>query len=118
MQVLEQLRLVNFTTQNGNKVSFDANGDSVAQYDLVNWQIGEDGSANIVNIGRYDGSKPDGQKFLIKDNFKIVWGGNHAEVQQCDCNDCKQQLWQLCTLNRQLNSSITGRKTAWSQDII
>uniref|UniRef100_A0A4W6D6A6 G-protein coupled receptors family 3 profile domain-containing protein n=1 Tax=Lates calcarifer TaxID=8187 RepID=A0A4W6D6A6_LATCA len=41
---------VNFTTQSGAKVSFDENGDSVAQYDLVNWQIREDGSVEIVNV--------------------------------------------------------------------
>ncbi|XP_062329913.1 extracellular calcium-sensing receptor-like [Osmerus eperlanus] len=87
LQVLEQLRLVNFTTQAGNKMSFDANGDSMAQYDLVNWQIGEDGSATIVNIGRYDGSKPDGQKFHIKDDLKIVWAGNHAEVPRSVCTE-------------------------------
>uniref|UniRef100_A0A4W6D602 G-protein coupled receptors family 3 profile domain-containing protein n=1 Tax=Lates calcarifer TaxID=8187 RepID=A0A4W6D602_LATCA len=40
--VLEHIKNVNFTTQSGAKVSFDENGDSVAQYDLVNWQIRED----------------------------------------------------------------------------
>uniref|UniRef100_A0A8C9WGQ0 G-protein coupled receptors family 3 profile domain-containing protein n=1 Tax=Scleropages formosus TaxID=113540 RepID=A0A8C9WGQ0_SCLFO len=34
--VLEHIRKVNFTL-NGNRVSFDANGDPVATYELVNW---------------------------------------------------------------------------------
>uniref|UniRef100_A0A8C5FGU0 G-protein coupled receptors family 3 profile domain-containing protein n=1 Tax=Gadus morhua TaxID=8049 RepID=A0A8C5FGU0_GADMO len=38
-QVLEHLKLVDFTVLNGHKVSFDENGDSVAQYDLLNWQF-------------------------------------------------------------------------------
>ncbi|KAL7400736.1 hypothetical protein ABVT39_016945 [Epinephelus coioides] len=48
--VLEHINHVNFTTQNGAKVFFDENGDSVAQYDLVNWQMKEDGSVEIANI--------------------------------------------------------------------
>uniref|UniRef100_A0A3B4VPH2 Extracellular calcium-sensing receptor-like n=1 Tax=Seriola dumerili TaxID=41447 RepID=A0A3B4VPH2_SERDU len=56
--VLEYIKYVNFTTQNGAKVFFDENGDSVAQYDLVNWQMKEDGSVKIVNIGQYDTSVP------------------------------------------------------------
>lgn len=79
-QVLEHLKLVNFTMPSGDKISFDENGDSVAEYDLVNWQMGEDGSVTIVNIGRYDPSYPDGQQFKIKQDINIVWGGNHSKV--------------------------------------
>ena len=79
--MLEHIQYVNFTTQNGAKVSFDENGDSVAQYDLVNWQMKEDGSAEIVNIGRYDTSFPEGKKFKLKDDTKIVWGGKSHEVE-------------------------------------
>ena len=61
-------------------MSFDENGDSVAQYDLVNWQMKEDGSVEIVNIGQYDTSFPEGKKFKLKDDTKIVWGGNSNEV--------------------------------------
>uniref|UniRef100_A0A8C9WS50 G-protein coupled receptors family 3 profile domain-containing protein n=1 Tax=Scleropages formosus TaxID=113540 RepID=A0A8C9WS50_SCLFO len=42
LQVLEHIRKVNFTL-NGNRVSFDANGDPVATYELVNWQLSENG---------------------------------------------------------------------------
>ena len=78
--MLEQIQYVNFTTQNGAKVSFDENGDSVAQYDLVNWQMKEDGSVEIVNIGQYDSSFPKGKQLKLKDGTKIVWGGNNDEV--------------------------------------
>uniref|UniRef100_A0A3B5BFC0 Extracellular calcium-sensing receptor-like n=1 Tax=Stegastes partitus TaxID=144197 RepID=A0A3B5BFC0_9TELE len=61
--VLEHIKYVNFTTVNGAKVSFDENGDSIAQYDLVNWQMTDNGSVEIVNI-----------------DTKIVWGGNNNEV--------------------------------------
>ncbi|XP_076591336.1 extracellular calcium-sensing receptor-like [Chaetodon auriga] len=86
-QVLEHIEYVNFTTQNGAKVFFDENGDSVAQYDLVNWQMKEDGSVEIVSIGQYDTSFPDGKKFKLKDNTKIVWGGNSNEVPRSVCRE-------------------------------
>lgn len=78
LQVLEHIYYVNFTTKNGARVLFDENGDSVAQYDLVNWQMKENGSVEIVKIGDYDTSYPEGEKFKIKDNLKIVWGGGHS----------------------------------------
>ncbi|KAM3875149.1 extracellular calcium-sensing receptor-like [Diretmus argenteus] len=86
-QVLEHLRLVNFTTQDGDKVLFDENGDTVAQYDLVNWQMSEDGSVDIVNIGCYDSSSPERKKFKLNDNIKIIWGGNHSEIPRSVCRE-------------------------------
>ncbi|KAM3615379.1 uncharacterized protein V6R79_001236 [Siganus canaliculatus] len=79
-QLLEHIKYVNFTTRNGAKVFFDENGDSVAQYDLVNWQMEEDGSVHIVNIGQYDTSFPEGKKLKLKDNATIIWEGNSIEV--------------------------------------
>ncbi|XP_049431941.1 extracellular calcium-sensing receptor-like [Epinephelus fuscoguttatus] len=85
--VLEHINYVNFTTQNGAKVFFDENGDSVAQYDLVNWQMKDDGSVEIANIGQYDTSFPEGKKFKLKENTKIVWGGNSNEVLRSVCRE-------------------------------
>ena len=80
MQVLEHLKLVNFTTLDGNNVYFDENGDTVAQYDLLNWQYQEDGSVKVINIGHYDGSSPEGQRFRFTPNARIVWALNSTEV--------------------------------------
>ena len=79
-KVLEHIKYVNFTTKSGAKVFFEENGEPVAQYDLVNWQIKEDGSAEIVNIGHYDTSFPAGKTFKLKENFKIIWGANTNKV--------------------------------------
>lgn len=67
-------------TQSGAKVFFDENGDSVAQYDLVNWQIKEDGAVDIVNIGQYDTFFHDEKKIKINKNIKIFWGGTTDKV--------------------------------------
>ncbi|KAJ8332198.1 hypothetical protein SKAU_G00428060 [Synaphobranchus kaupii] len=76
-QVTEHLRKVNFS-RNGYKVSFDANGDPVATYELVNWQVTRDGHMEFVTVGHYDASAPDGQVFIVNKN--ITWAGGQPQV--------------------------------------
>eukprot|EP00063_Salmo_salar_P095985 XP_014070820.1 PREDICTED: extracellular calcium-sensing receptor-like [Salmo salar] len=68
--VLERLRRVNFS-RNGYQVSFDANGDPVATYELVNWQRRESGKMEFVTVGRYDASLPPDQRFDME--REITW---------------------------------------------
>ncbi|TSK38411.1 Vomeronasal type-2 receptor 1 [Bagarius yarrelli] len=76
-QMLNQLKLVNFTTKNGFKVSFDPNGDPPAVYELLNWQFGKDGALDFVTVGEYDSSRPEGQEFKMSKN--ISWLGGQTE---------------------------------------
>lgn len=80
--MLEHIKYVNFTTREGAKVYFDENGETVAQYDLVNWQMQEDGSVEIAKIGRYDTSFPEENKLRLDESAKIIWGGNNKEVHE------------------------------------
>ncbi|XP_041796774.1 extracellular calcium-sensing receptor-like [Chelmon rostratus] len=81
-QVLNQLKKVNFS-QNGYDVSFDANGDPVAKYELVNWQKTESGSIELVTVGLYDASLPVGQEFHINRNLTWMEGGTEVPVSVC-----------------------------------
>ncbi|KAG8001942.1 Extracellular calcium-sensing receptor [Nibea albiflora] len=81
-QVLMQLKKVNFS-QNGYDVSFDANGDPVAKYELVNWQISESGSIEMVTVGHYDASLPVGQEFRISKNLTWMDGSTQVPVSVC-----------------------------------
>ncbi|KAM8768491.1 extracellular calcium-sensing receptor-like [Acanthopagrus schlegelii] len=81
-QVLTQLKKVNFS-KNGYDVSFDANGDPVARYELVNWQRSERGSIEMVTVGLYDASLPEGQEFLINRNLTWVDGSTQVPVSVC-----------------------------------
>ncbi|XP_031152325.1 extracellular calcium-sensing receptor-like [Sander lucioperca] len=81
-EVLTQLKKVNFS-RNGYDVSFDANGDPVARYELVNWQKSESGSIKLVTVGQYDASLPVGQKFQINRNLTWVGGGTQVPVSVC-----------------------------------
>ena len=78
-QVLTLLKKVNFS-QNGYDVSFDANGDPVATYELINWQKSESGSIEMVTVGLYDSSLPDGREFLINKNLTWMDGGPHVRI--------------------------------------
>ncbi|XP_035240675.1 extracellular calcium-sensing receptor-like [Anguilla anguilla] len=84
LQVMEHLRKVNFS-RNGYAVSFDANGDPVATYELVNWQVTRDGNMEFMTVGHYDASARDGQVFIIKKN--ITWAGSQLQVPVSVCSD-------------------------------
>ncbi|KAG7268365.1 hypothetical protein CRUP_019575, partial [Coryphaenoides rupestris] len=77
-QLLEHLKLVNFTTLDGNKVSFDENGDTVAQYELLNWQYEEDDSSDcfVCPVEYWPNEKKD--KCILKPteflSFKDIMG--------------------------------------------
>ena len=76
-QVLTQLKKLHFS-KNGDDVSFDANGDPVAKYELVNWQKSESDSIEMVTVGHYDASLPEGQEFSINRNLTWVDGGTQV----------------------------------------
>ncbi|XP_076591556.1 extracellular calcium-sensing receptor-like [Chaetodon auriga] len=83
-QVLAQLKKVSFS-QNGYDVSFDADGDPVAKYELVNWQKTESGNIKLVTVGHYDASLPVGQEFRI--NRNLTWMEGYTEVPVSVCSD-------------------------------
>lgn len=78
--MLHYLTQVNFTTKNGENVYFDARGDPVARYTLVNWQMNYEGIITFESIGLYDTSKPEGQQIQMKDNTDAIWAGNQKNV--------------------------------------
>uniref|UniRef100_A0A8C4RUA6 Olfactory receptor C family, j1 n=1 Tax=Erpetoichthys calabaricus TaxID=27687 RepID=A0A8C4RUA6_ERPCA len=50
-QLIQYMKNVNFTTKYGEKVYFDENGDPIARYDLVNWQLSKEGTIQFVTVG-------------------------------------------------------------------
>ncbi|ROJ28538.1 Extracellular calcium-sensing receptor [Anabarilius grahami] len=83
-QVLDQLKQVNFT-KNNYSVSFDTNGDPVATYELVNWQLQEDSSVHFVTVGHYDASQRKGQEFSL--NRDIIWHDGSEKVPVSVCSE-------------------------------
>ncbi|XP_060928497.1 extracellular calcium-sensing receptor-like [Limanda limanda] len=81
-QVLDELKKVSFS-KNGYDVSFDANGDPVATYELVSWQRRASGSIELVTVGHYNASLPVGQEFHIIRNFTWMEGGTQVPASVC-----------------------------------
>ncbi|CAJ1065301.1 extracellular calcium-sensing receptor-like [Xyrichtys novacula] len=85
-QVVESLKQVNFTIKNGDQVWFDRTGAAVARYEVVNWQMGSDGSVQFKPVGYYDASLPPGQKFVLKTEA-IMWPGGKTELPVSVCSE-------------------------------
>uniref|UniRef100_A0A8C4TCP6 Extracellular calcium-sensing receptor-like n=1 Tax=Erpetoichthys calabaricus TaxID=27687 RepID=A0A8C4TCP6_ERPCA len=62
VKLLHYLKSVNFTNRLGERVSFDENGDAPAIYDIVNWQMTNNGSVKIKTIGLFDESASAGKE--------------------------------------------------------
>uniref|UniRef100_A0A8C2YXF3 G-protein coupled receptors family 3 profile domain-containing protein n=1 Tax=Cyclopterus lumpus TaxID=8103 RepID=A0A8C2YXF3_CYCLU len=53
-QVLHYLQNINFTTNQGERVTFDQNGDSPARYELVNLQHVTSRTLHVATVGVFD----------------------------------------------------------------
>lgn len=68
---MSYMKKTNFTTL-GEFVYFDENGDPIASYDLMNWQVASDGLLQLVKVGFYDASLKEDSDLVI-DESKIMW---------------------------------------------
>ncbi|XP_015216165.2 extracellular calcium-sensing receptor-like [Lepisosteus oculatus] len=85
-QVLQHLKKVSFTTKTGEQVSFDDNGDPVARYELVNWQLVNESTIQFKTIGYYDASLPAGRQFVMN-QVNISWAGGQYEKPKSVCSE-------------------------------
>ncbi|MFT7803151.1 extracellular calcium-sensing receptor-like [Arapaima gigas] len=74
-----------FTTQFRERMSFDENGDPVAAYDLINWQLSNGGVVQFVTVGRFDGTLSLSRTLEVSDQ-DIIWNGNQTQVPQSVCS--------------------------------
>ncbi|KAL6479459.1 hypothetical protein MHYP_G00128920 [Metynnis hypsauchen] len=77
-QLQHYLQEVSFSVS-GERVNFDARGDSIPSYDLINWKRQANGDINFVKVGLYDGARDAGRELLIQDQA-VVWPGNQSKA--------------------------------------
>uniref|UniRef100_A0AAQ4QZ61 G-protein coupled receptors family 3 profile domain-containing protein n=1 Tax=Gasterosteus aculeatus aculeatus TaxID=481459 RepID=A0AAQ4QZ61_GASAC len=85
-QVLHYLQNINFTTNQGERVTFDQNGDSPARYELVNIQLVTSRTLHVATVGIFDSNLPRERQFTLND-MKIVWGGGSHTVPVSVCSE-------------------------------
>ncbi|XP_075056974.1 extracellular calcium-sensing receptor-like [Mixophyes fleayi] len=79
--LLSFLKHLNFTTDAGDKISFDKNGDPYPTYDLVNWQKEDNGSLFFAGVGEFSGD----ESLTLKENT-IVWQAERKEIPISVCS--------------------------------
>lgn len=82
MKLLDYLKHIHFTNDFGEETKFDRNGDPVAMYDLINWQLVGNGEVRYATVGRFDETM---QPKLVIEEENIIWNGNQRQVMlQCE----------------------------------
>ncbi|XP_043557590.1 extracellular calcium-sensing receptor-like [Chiloscyllium plagiosum] len=84
-QLLHYLKEVKYTSKLGEEVYFDDNGDSVATYDIVNWQKNENGSIKFVHVGHFDATSDSGHDLVLNEKM-IIWTGGKIEAPESLCS--------------------------------
>ncbi|XP_064831366.1 extracellular calcium-sensing receptor-like [Oncorhynchus masou masou] len=77
-QIAHYLRRVNFSTPVGDLIHFDMNGDPPASYDIINWHVTHEGTAEFVQVGHFLSSVGVDDQFHINME-KVVWGGGSGD---------------------------------------
>uniref|UniRef100_UPI0037E742E6 extracellular calcium-sensing receptor-like n=1 Tax=Semicossyphus pulcher TaxID=241346 RepID=UPI0037E742E6 len=85
-QLTHYLQKVNFTTQFGDQVSFDKNGDALPIYDIINWVWLPDGRTIVQNVGEVMRSDSRGEELKI-DEDKIVWSFKLKKPPRSVCSE-------------------------------
>ncbi|XP_072551227.1 extracellular calcium-sensing receptor-like [Salminus brasiliensis] len=84
-QLQHYLQEVSFSVS-GEHVNFDARGDSIPSYDLINWQKHANRDIEFVKVGLYDGARDAGKELVIEDQ-SVVWPGNQSKAPLSLCSD-------------------------------
>ncbi|XP_051252412.1 extracellular calcium-sensing receptor-like isoform X3 [Dicentrarchus labrax] len=85
-QLVYYLQKVNFTTQFGDQVSFDENGDALPIYDIMNWLRLPDGRTKLQNVGEIKRSVFKGEELTI-DKDKIFWKFESKKPPRSVCSE-------------------------------
>uniref|UniRef100_A0A667Z0I5 Olfactory receptor C family, w1 n=1 Tax=Myripristis murdjan TaxID=586833 RepID=A0A667Z0I5_9TELE len=85
-QLLHYLKQVEYMNAFGDETKFDQNGDPMAMYDLVNWQLTSKGEIKFVTIGKFDKTTTVGKQKLQIQERNIVWNGNQTTVPLSVCS--------------------------------
>ncbi|XP_078502988.1 extracellular calcium-sensing receptor-like [Lissotriton helveticus] len=85
-QVLHYVKGAHVKLKTGEEIVFDENGDVAAAYDIINVQIFQDDSTELVKVGKFDPWAPRGHEVTINKSA-ILWNSGYSQVPRSVCND-------------------------------
>ncbi|XP_029435614.1 extracellular calcium-sensing receptor-like [Rhinatrema bivittatum] len=88
-QLLHHMRKIHFKGNLQEDLYFDAQGNTPAVYDIINWQLRPNSSVTFVKVGAFDSSAPRGQELLINDNA-VLWNKGDQQVPHSKCSESCQ----------------------------
>ncbi|XP_013878516.1 extracellular calcium-sensing receptor-like [Austrofundulus limnaeus] len=84
--ILLHIQKIHFKSKEGEEVYFNENGDPAAKYEIINWQLKENGIVDFVSIGFYDASLP-AVKQLSLQNTTLIWAQSSKQVPVSVCSE-------------------------------
>ncbi|XP_075061845.1 extracellular calcium-sensing receptor-like [Mixophyes fleayi] len=86
-QLLHYIRKVRVTLSGVSDLYFDENGDIPAMiFDIVNWQLTQEGTMGQVKVGSYDTVASSGQFFSINSSL-VLWAMGKKEIPRSVCSE-------------------------------
>ncbi|XP_073402820.1 vomeronasal type-2 receptor 26-like [Dendrobates tinctorius] len=85
-QLLHYMKRVRLALSNERELFFDENGDPPAVYDIVNWQLSQEGALQQVKVGSYDVTAPEGHVFTINSSA-FIWVTGNLQVPDSACSE-------------------------------
>ncbi|XP_075061870.1 vomeronasal type-2 receptor 26-like [Mixophyes fleayi] len=89
------MKRVKVKLSSGRDLYFDENGDPPAVYDIVNWQLSQEGTIRQVKVGSYDTAASPGEVFAINTSL-LMWATENHQVPLSVCSEsCPPGFWKV-----------------------
>ncbi|XP_069329162.1 vomeronasal type-2 receptor 1-like [Eulemur rufifrons] len=85
-QLMYYLKTLKFTTHDGRRIEMDENGDVTGYYDILNWQLDDNGNIAFVKVGEYVFTNSMFELVITK-NTAIFWNTESSECPHSVCTD-------------------------------
>ncbi|XP_043943836.1 vomeronasal type-2 receptor 26-like [Protopterus annectens] len=85
-RVFHYIKHVRFKTPSNEDFFFDINGDPPAVFDIINWQLSDDGKLQYVSVGIFNYTGIVGQRFKLNEST-IKWNAGLQETPHSVCSD-------------------------------
>ncbi|XP_040202744.1 vomeronasal type-2 receptor 26-like [Rana temporaria] len=94
------MKKIHLKLASGREVFFNENGDPPAAYDIINWQLSQDGRLQHVIVGSYDTGNIAGNVFTINASL-VQWGAENKKVPVSVCSQSCPQGFRKVTISGQ-----------------